>query len=52
MSFLLSYHDWRFKINVKDDKQLMIAWLEKEMFDITEENICHNNQCYYGYTCD
>jgi hypothetical protein len=43
VSFLLSYHDRGLEVDVKNDKQLVIAWLEKEVFDITEENICERN---------
>lgn len=34
---------------MNDDKQLMIAWLKKEVFDITEKNICNSRQvCHRG----
>lgn len=40
MSFPLANHDGRFEVYVNDDQQLMVAWLEEQMFDVAEHNVC------------
>jgi len=37
---LLPNHDWCSEVQVDDDQQLVIARLEEEMLDVTEEDVC------------
>ena len=40
MSFLLPYHDRCLEVNVDNDQQLVVAWLEEQVFDIAEQDVC------------
>ena len=44
MGFLLANHDRGFEMNVDDDEQFMIAWLEEQMFDVAEKDVFRNVQ--------
>ena len=39
MSFLLPYHDRCLEVNVDNDQQLVVAWLEEQVFDIAEQDV-------------
>ena len=43
VGFLLANHDRSFEMNVNDDEQFMIAWLEEQMFDVAEKYVFRNN---------
>jgi hypothetical protein len=40
-------------VQMKDDKELFIAWLEKQMFDVAEKDICNatSNDRKYADRC-
>jgi hypothetical protein len=40
MSFPLANHDGCFEVYVNNDEQFMVAWLEEQMFDVAEHNVC------------
>lgn len=40
MSFLLADHDRSLEVDVDNNKQLVVARLEEQVLDVTEENIC------------
>ena len=37
---LLTNHDWRLEVDVNDNQEFVVAWLEEEMFDIAKQDIC------------
>lgn len=39
MCFLLPNHDRRFQMNVYNDHKLLVTRLEKEVLDVSEQNI-------------
>ena len=40
MCFFLPDHDRGLKVNVDNYEELMITWLEEEMLDVTEQDVC------------
>ena len=41
LCFLFADDDGTFEVNVNDDDELVVARLEEEMFDVTEEDVCN-----------
>ena len=39
MCLLLPNHDRCLEVNMDDDEEFMVAWLEEEMFDVAEQNV-------------
>src|SRR5690606_31964035 len=39
LGFFLANHDWVLQMDVDDNNELVLTWLEKEVLDIAEENI-------------
>ena len=40
MRFLLAQHDRGLQMDVNNDQQLVVTRLEKQVLDVTEEDIC------------
>ena len=49
LCFSFADHNWGLEVDVNDHQEFVIAWLEEQVLDVAEEDICGKLECIGGY---